>query len=276
MYYSINIGDKNTFDDWHLLSTSRQCVAPPIPKTNYIEVPGKSGMLDYTNALVKTPRYSDREGTWEFIVLNPGDIETYQLKDIYPQNHTDLYSELMQYFDGRVFDKIWLEDDPDYYYTGRVWLSNYQNSSSWSQVTLSYHLEPFKRKFIPSSKHYVHINSEIIRIGEGVEVNIELPKGTLPAQLYLRFTTSAEYSAIHISFENLEIQSYMSGVSVSTGMDFSPSDYDKDLAFSRLVVSNISGNNVPRLYFGPPDDVDPSFYDVGPLTIEYWWDEVRL
>lgn len=145
MYHSITIGDKNTFDDWHLIAPTRPSIVAPQPKFKYIDVLGKSGSLDYTNALTDEILYSDREGSWGFVVLNPGDLPDYMYtEEMYRYNWADLYSEILTYLNGRVFDRIVLEDDPEYTYKGRVWLNEWRSNAQWSQIVLNYRLEPFK------------------------------------------------------------------------------------------------------------------------------------
>lgn len=277
MYHSINIGEKNTFDDWHLIYPGRPSVNPPQPKLNYVDVLGKSGSLDYTEALTKTPRYSDREGTWEFVILNPGDVEQYVLDSDHPiTNSWDLYSEIMTYCNGKYFEKIWLEDDPDYYYSGRVWISGMQTGSSWSRITLSYHLEPFKYRMTGTSLFSFTINEEEIFTKDGKLVEFNLIPGAAPTPLYLRFTTTADYSALHFRFRNPELTTMQYWYSVSSGLDLSQGNYNKVLTYPTILLSNMSGDNIPDIFFGPPDDIDPDYHDAGPVTIEYWWKEARL
>ena len=85
MYHSITIGDKNTWDDWHLIPTTRPLFNPPTVKTNIIDIPGGDGVLDLTTALAGRPTYNNRTGSWTFIVQNG-------FKD-----WTALYSEIMVY-----------------------------------------------------------------------------------------------------------------------------------------------------------------------------------
>ena len=106
MYHSITIGEKNTWDDWHLIPSSRPLFNPPPVKTNYIEIPGGDGIIDLTTALTGRPVYGNRTGSWDFYVEN-GWMDWHVL-----------YSEIMVYLHGQKFQAI-LEDDPDYYYEGR-------------------------------------------------------------------------------------------------------------------------------------------------------------
>ena len=83
MYHSITIGEKNTWDDWHLIPTSRPLFSAPKVKENIIDIPGADGSLDLTIALTGRPTYENRIGSWTFAVQNG-------FKD-----WTELYSEIM-------------------------------------------------------------------------------------------------------------------------------------------------------------------------------------
>ena len=130
-YHSITIGEKNTWDDWHLVPTSRPLVAVPSIKTHYVDIPGGDGQLDLTTALAGRPLYGNRSGSWEFLVMNG-----YQSWEL-------LYSDIMNYLHGQTFQVI-LDDDPDYYYEGRLAVGGWQSPKDWSRVTINYNLAPYK------------------------------------------------------------------------------------------------------------------------------------
>ena len=123
---------RNTWDDWHLIPTSRPHVVPPEPKTNFVDVPGADGSLDYTEILSGI-KFNNREGNWEFIVENGH------------QEWHVLYKDILSFLHGRRF-KITLESDPDYYYFGRMSLESWESSSSdrYSKVNFKYVIEPYK------------------------------------------------------------------------------------------------------------------------------------
>lgn len=131
MYHSIYINDKNTYDDYHLIPSSRPLIAPPVPKSNYVELPGGDGAIDLSQSLTKYVTYKNREGTWEFYVENG-------------HNWVDIYEKLLE-INGRSVTVI-LEDDPDYHYTGRVEIESWEsaNDGTWSTVTIKYVLQPYK------------------------------------------------------------------------------------------------------------------------------------
>ena len=70
MYHSITFGDKNTWDDWHLIPSTRPLVNPPSRKKNTVDIPGADGSLDLSNVVSGHPVYENRSGSFEFIVEN--------------------------------------------------------------------------------------------------------------------------------------------------------------------------------------------------------------
>lgn len=133
MYHSITIGDKNTWDDWHLIPTTRPLFNPPTVKTNLVNIPGGDGLLDMTTSLAGRPTYNNRTGSWTFIVQNG-------FKD-----WTALYSEIMVYLHGQKFRAI-LEDDPGYYYEGRFSVNQWKSDKNWSQIVIDYNVGPYKKE----------------------------------------------------------------------------------------------------------------------------------
>lgn len=132
MYHSITFGDKNTWDDWHLVPSSRPLFNPPTVKTKIIDVPGANGVLDLSESLTKYPVYNNREGSIEFIVMND-----------YWEWH-EAYSTIMNYLHGQTMNAIF-EDDPKYYYTGRFAVNNWSSVKDYSRITIDYNVKPFKR-----------------------------------------------------------------------------------------------------------------------------------
>lgn len=131
MYHSITFGDKNTWDDWGLIPTARPVIVPPEITTNYIEVPGRDTVLDLTDFYLGRPVYKQREGEWEFVFkrnATPWDMR---------------YSDILNYLHGKRMS-MYLEDDPNYLYTGRFTVSDPQAGQSAMGITIGYALDPFK------------------------------------------------------------------------------------------------------------------------------------
>lgn len=149
-FHSITIGEKNTWDDWHLVPSSRPLVVPPAPKTSYADVVAGDGSIDLTTALTSKITYANRSGSWEFIVINPGQIPV----SGYFHDWTELYSAIMAYLHGKSFEIV-LDDDPNWYYTGRVFVSSWSSDEGNSKITIGYNLEPYKRLISnPNTKRF--------------------------------------------------------------------------------------------------------------------------
>lgn len=138
-FHSITIGDKNTWDDWHLVPTSRPKFAMPPVKTSYVDIPGGDGVIDLTTALTGRPTYGNRQGSFEFMVLNDsldGEVD-YGV-------WYERYSEIATYLHGKEFKAI-LDDDPVYFYEGRFSVNEWKSGAHWSTITINYNVGPYKK-----------------------------------------------------------------------------------------------------------------------------------
>lgn len=128
----------NTWNDWHLVPTERPTVKPPEPKYSYTEIQASDGKLDSTDFPNGYPSYNNRTGSWEFYVMNSlGDLNTYY------GTWYDRYSKIMNTIQGREV-KVYLDDQPDYYYVGRIHVSDHKPERTWSKITIDYDLFPYK------------------------------------------------------------------------------------------------------------------------------------
>lgn len=127
-------GTVNTWDDWHLIPTSRPVFNPPAVKTVYIDIPGANGKIDLTEALAGYPLYDNREGSFEFIVANG-----------YRASWIGGYQKFANWLHGKDLRCV-LDDDPSYFYEGRFSIDNWtsNNDGTWSNVTFNYNVKPYK------------------------------------------------------------------------------------------------------------------------------------
>lgn len=133
MYHSITYGEKNTWDDWHLIPSSRPVFNPPSTKTQYVDLPGGNGQIDLTEALTGYPVYENRTGSHEFYVENGC------------KEWSDLYSEIMNYLHGKSME-AYLEDDPYYVYVGRFEVNEWKSDKWNSVITIDYNVYPYKKE----------------------------------------------------------------------------------------------------------------------------------
>ena len=121
----------NTWDNWHLIPSTRPTLAQPTPAYTYVEIPGADGSMDITDYLIGRPTYSDRQGTFEFYVANDYG------------NWAARRAEISAFLNGRKM-KLYLEDDPQYYYEGRFFFKQWTPDASHSKVTIEYRVKPYR------------------------------------------------------------------------------------------------------------------------------------
>lgn len=139
--HSITFGDKNTWKDWHLIAKERPRFTPPAKHTNYVDVPGMSGSLDFSDLLTGYPTYQDREGEFVFYISNE-----YWSKEY---SYVNLLNEIIEYLDQSSMRAV-LEDDQDWFYVGKFNVSNYAPEYPWGEITISYKVSPYKWNHIDS------------------------------------------------------------------------------------------------------------------------------
>lgn len=102
-------------------------IPQPEPQTNYIEIPGRDGALDLTEAL-GTVRFNDRTVPLIMYALAPFDSTV---------------SLLAAYVHGRsrqiIFDR-----DPHYYYEGRVVITSVEKNEGYCAIELECRTRPYK------------------------------------------------------------------------------------------------------------------------------------
>lgn len=131
--FIIGTTTKNTYDDWLLIPTERPVVVPPQVKTNYVDLPGADGDLDLTETVTSVPVYKPREGAFEF----------YMKSTELSQPWFTMYSSVLNFLHGKS-GKMILDDDPDWYYSGRFEIDTYESKEHWAVVSVKYHVQPKK------------------------------------------------------------------------------------------------------------------------------------
>ncbi len=127
----LSISGQDTYTTWEMIPTKRLHVVPPEPKTTYVDLPGANGGLDYTELLTGEPTFGYRKGSWEFLLI-PGD------------QWATVYQQLCTYLHGQHHTII-LQGDPNYYYTGRLKVNEWQSNAYNSLITIDYVLDPERK-----------------------------------------------------------------------------------------------------------------------------------
>lgn len=127
----VTFGNKHSYRAWGLLLKSYPYISPPEPKTKLIEVPGSDAVIDLTEALTDGVKYGLRKGLFEFWVIDGR------------SNWPSVYSSIMNELHGKRV-KITIDDDPNYYYMGRVKVDEWQSDKAAATIVLTADVEPYK------------------------------------------------------------------------------------------------------------------------------------
>ena len=170
MYHSITFGNKNTWDDWGLIPTSRPVFPPPQTKEKIIDIPGADGALDISTVLTGGVQvYANRTGKFDFIVENNS------------LSIDELTYEIMTFLHGRTM-RAYLEDDPEYYYEGRFKISGWGVSEIAPMISIEYSVAPYKIERYGSDEEWewdpFDFETGIIKVYSNLTVS-----GTLVAQV---------------------------------------------------------------------------------------------
>jgi len=129
--HSLTIGGWNTWTTWHLIPKERPFVKPPNVKMEFVDIPGSDITLDYTESIDENIHYKNREGSWTFIMVPDG------------ESVLSRYSTIMNTIHGKHLTIV-CSDDPDYRYSGRVWVGEPKSEDNYTTITISYNVDPYK------------------------------------------------------------------------------------------------------------------------------------
>lgn len=135
------IGNLHTWKDLGLRWAGVTISAPEV-KTRYIDVPGRSGPLDLSEALTGFPSYEARDITLTF------DARTHTFDD-----WEQKYSEILNAFHGKRVKTI-LDTDPGFYYEGRAMVSSKKEVLETDEFTITIHADPYKLEINSGTEHW--------------------------------------------------------------------------------------------------------------------------
>lgn len=135
---AVTINDKHTFFDYGLYVTNTNPVGTPIARTHYIQIPGRNGEVDITEALTGYTIYGNRQ-----ITLKLGGKKE---SSVWPAFMSTILNEI---HGKRV--KVVFDDEKDYYYIGRASVQNdYDRKGRIATFTVIIDAEPYKYSIVDS------------------------------------------------------------------------------------------------------------------------------
>lgn len=124
--------DKHSWRDWGLILKSRPVISAPAPKIKMIPIPGSDIVVDLTQSLTGKVHYEPRTIQFEFITAAPR------------EKWASLHSDILNYLHGQGV-KIIFDDDPNWFYTGRVTVGDFEADKKTATLTMTATVDPYKR-----------------------------------------------------------------------------------------------------------------------------------
>lgn len=124
-------GEKHSYNDFSLLLAKVELGAPQA-KVNKIDVEGADSSLDLTEYFGST-KYENVVHKFDFVTIAP------------PSTFTTLFSTIKNYLHGKKM-RIVLDDDPSFYYAGRLSVSSFTSDRGIGHITIDADCEPYKLK----------------------------------------------------------------------------------------------------------------------------------
>lgn len=147
------IGGFHTWNDWEAYWTDVS-IAAPETEICTVNIPGRHGLLDLSEALTGSPVYKNRTVSLTFVYPGSGS-----------QWH-DRYSEMLYQLHGRVVQMV-MDSDPGYYYEGRCTVSSQRNNGAYSTFVITLDAYPYKYETADSLGDWLwdplHFENGVIR-----------------------------------------------------------------------------------------------------------------
>lgn len=201
MYHSVYYGSYNSWNTWCLVPSERPSIAPPEIYTPYDDFKDGLGAIDLDLLTNNDMEMVGRSGTHQWI------IDTFEREDR-GMEWFDVYSSILQKIHGKKMQII-LEDEPNYYYYGRVSVKDYKAEASHSTLSIDYLVEPYKYD-LAKTTHSITFNSE-----SGAAKTITNP-GKYITPVVVTITPLQSFNSLSLSglARNVKIPSKAVGISL--------------------------------------------------------------
>lgn len=163
---SVQFGNYDTYKDFSLILNSIKIGTPKV-KSKTIKIEGADSELDYTEFFGE-PKYDNRTIKAEF-----------QLNTT-PSEYLDVYSEVQNALNGQKV-RIVLTDDPNFYYVGRLTVSDLERKGVQAFIEISCDCEPYKYK------------KNVTIVTQAVSGSASIVLNNLRKRVVPKITTNAEF-----------------------------------------------------------------------------------
>lgn len=122
----------HTYDDWELYVINTDCIGEPKQYTKYIEIPGRNGLLDLSEAISGRQIYTSRE-----LKIALGGVR-------YKTSWDSVISTFRNHINGKMC-RIIFDNDQAYYWRGRVEIKDFRSALNYGTFTINIpNADPYK------------------------------------------------------------------------------------------------------------------------------------
>lgn len=180
----VNFGEYHSYTDFNLILSSKT-IGKAEPKIETVDLPAGDGVIDYTEYFGDV-HYKNRTLTFDFSTIVP------------QSEFESLYSNIQNAIHGRKM-RVWLDDDSDHYYFGRVSVNEWKSNGRIGKITIDVDCEPWKYNLYKTMRTFdISETTEILLLNSRKPA---VPKITPNANMSITFgnttynlTANVEYS----------------------------------------------------------------------------------
>lgn len=169
----VRFGNYHSYDDFNLI-LSQKTIGTPSPKTETIDIPGGDGVLDLTEFFGEV-KYNNRPLSFEFSTMVP----KVEFMDLFSKVQNAIHGQKMQ---------IVLDDDNEWFYAGRITVSEWKADKNIGKLTIDCDCEPYKSK-LTNTVVTVEVNGATSVILTNSK-KIVVPTITITGEVELTFGTN--------------------------------------------------------------------------------------
>ena len=117
MICGVNIGGKDTLEEWGLMLCNDLTIGAAVPRYRFIKIPEMSGALDLTEALTGSVPYDQRTITFTLFAVH--DVIAGTRSPATEEHFQTVLARFSGFANGKRLH-VYLPDNPDHYFVGRV------------------------------------------------------------------------------------------------------------------------------------------------------------
>lgn len=185
----VKFGSYHSYSDFSLILSQKKIGTPSI-KTDVIDIPGGDGVLDLTDFFGEV-KYNNRPLSFDFTTK------------VRQEQFLELFSRVQDALHGQKMDII-LDEDMEWYYVGRITVSEWKADKNIGKLTIDCDCEPYKLKLADTAVSYAVSGSQEITLTNSRKRVV--PTITVDAEMSISFGTySGTFSAGTFRIPELEL-----------------------------------------------------------------------